>query len=136
MLWRRLSWVPIKVLNKTREKVLASHADQATSFGSRFMGLMGKKDLPFGAGLHIAPCNSIHTFFMKIPIDAVFLDKELKVVKVCSAMVPWRISSVVFRAHSVLELPSGTSFASGTVEGDQLIFDATEHSLTGENRVA
>ncbi len=126
----------IKVLNQTREKVLASHGNVARSFMSRFLGLMGKKELPFGAGLHIAPCNSIHTFFMKIPIDAVFLDKQLKVVKVCSAMVPWRISSVYWGAHSVLELPSGTSFASGTVEGDQLVFEAMEVPLTAETPVA
>ena len=136
MLWRRLSRVAIKVLNQTREKVLASHGDVASTFASRFMGLMGKKDLPFGAALHISPCNSIHTFFMKIPIDAVFLDKQLKVVKVCSAMVPWRISSVYWSAHSVLELPSGTSSASGTVEGDQLVFEAVELPLTGDRPVA
>lgn len=126
----------IRVVNQTRDKVLASHGKEATSFADRLMGLMGKKDLPFGAALHIAPCNSIHTFFMKIPIDAVFLDKQLKVVKVCSAMVPWRISSIYFGAHSVLELPSGTSLASGTVEGDQLVFQPAEVPLTGESPVA
>lgn len=126
----------IKVLNQTRDKLLASQANVATSFSARFLGLMGKKELPFGAALHIIPCNSIHTFFMKIPIDAVFLDKGLKVVKVCSAMGPWRVSSIYFHAHSVLELPSGTSLASGTREGDQLVFEAAEVPLTGENRVA
>ncbi|MBS1152366.1 MAG: hypothetical protein H6Q89_4064 [Myxococcaceae bacterium] len=126
----------IKVLNQTRDKVLASQGKVAASFAARFVGLMGKKDLPFGAALHITPCNSIHTFFMKIPIDAVFLDKQLKVVKVCTAMAPWRISSIYWGAHSVLELPSGTSLASGTVEGDQLVFEAVELPLTGENPVA
>lgn len=128
--------MPIRVVNQTRDKVLASHGSIATSFGERLLGLMGKKDLPFGAALHIAPCNSIHTFFMKIPIDAVFLDKQLKVVKVCSAMVPWRVSSIYFGAHSVLELPSGTTLASGTVEGDQLVFQPAEVPLTGEKPVA
>ncbi len=123
--------MPIKVVNQTREKLLASQGLVADTFVRRFVGLMGKKDLPFGSALHISPCNSIHTFFMKIPIDAVFLDKQLKVVKVCSAMVPWRISSIYFGAHSVLELPSGTSSASGTVEGDQLAFEPIELPLTG-----
>ena len=126
----------IKVVNQTREKVLASHGNVADTFASRFMGLMGKKELPFGAALHISPCNSIHTFFMKIPIDAVFLDKQLKVVKVCGAMVPWRVSSIYLSAHSVLELPSGTSSASGTVEGDQLVFQPAELPLTGDGPVA
>lgn len=111
-----------KVTNVTRGKLLADHSAEARTFGSRFIGLMGRKELPFGDGLHIVPCNSIHTFFMKIPIDAVFLDKENKVVKVLHAMVPWRLSSLYLGAHSVLELPSGTSAASGTAEGDQLEF--------------
>ena len=125
-----------QVKNQTRDKVLASRAIEAKSFASRFIGLMGKKDLPFGEGLHISPCNSIHTFFMKIPIDAVFLDKQLKVVKVCSAMVPWRVSNIYWGAHSVLELPAGTTSASGTAEGDQLSFDAGEVPLTGGKPVA
>ena len=136
MLSRKLSRVRIKVVNQTRDKVLASHADVATSFASRLVGLMGRRALAFGDGLHIAPCNSIHTFLMKIPIDAVFLDKQLKVVKVCGAMVPWRISSLVWGADSVLELPAGTCFASGTLEGDQLVFASLEVPLTGENTVA
>jgi uncharacterized membrane protein (UPF0127 family) len=113
-----------RVTNVTKGKLLADRAEEAKSFASRFLGLMGKKELPFGAGLHIVPCNSIHTFFMRIPIDALFLDKELKVVKLLPAMVPWRVSSLYFGAHSVLELPSGTSHASGTAEGDQLAFEA------------
>ena len=128
--------MPFTVRNQTRDKLLAARATEATTFAARFMGLMGKKELPFGEALHIAPCNSIHTFFMKIPIDAVFLDKELKVVKVCSAMVPWRISNVYWAAHSVLELPAGTTSASGTREGDQLDFGRAELPLTGENPVA
>ena len=122
--------------NQTRDKILASRAAEARTFAARFIGLMGKAQLPFGEALHIAPCNSIHTFFMKIPIDAVFLDKQLKVVKVCGAMVPWRISKVFWSAHSVLELPAGTTSASGTIEGDQLVFGPMELPLTGEKPVA
>lgn len=125
-----------RVLNQTRQKILASQAEEATGFGARFLGLMGRKELPFGAGLHIAPCNSIHTFFMRITIDALFLDKTLKVVKVCGAMVPWRISSIYWNAHSVLELPAGSGFASGTHEGDQLVFEPYELPLTAESPVA
>lgn len=128
--------MPFTVRNQTRNNVLASRATEATSFTARFIGLLGKKELPFGEALHIKPCNSIHTFFMKIPIDALFLDRQLKVVKVCGAMVPWRISSVYWSAHSVLELPAGTASASGTTEGDQLVLEAGELPLTGEKPVA
>ena len=112
--------MPFTVRNVTKDKLLATQAEEARSFGARFMGLMGKTELPFGHGLHIVPCNSIHTFFMRIAIDALFLDRELKIVKLFSSLPPWRATSVYFAAHSVLELPSGTVAASGTSEGDLL----------------
>ena len=110
------------VRNATKDKVLATRAAEARDFGDRLVGLMGQRELPVGHGLHIVPCNSIHTFFMRIPIDALFLDKQGKVVKLLGALVPWRMTSVYFDAHSVLELPAGVAAASGTDEGDQLEF--------------
>ena len=117
--------MPIQVLNKTRGKVLATHAVEATGFYERFLGLMGRKELPFGEGLHIVPCNSIHTFFMRIPIDALFLDASGKVSKAYPALPPWRVTGVYFKVRSVLELPAGTVAGSGTVEGDELAFERT-----------
>lgn len=118
--------MPFKVRNLTRDKLLADRAEEARSFSERLVGLMGKRELPFGAGLHIVPCNGIHTFFMRIAIDALFLDRSLKVVKLFRSLPPWRATNVYFTAHSVLELPSGTVAASGTSEGDQL--ELTESS--------
>jgi uncharacterized membrane protein (UPF0127 family) len=111
-----------RVMNLTRNTPLAAQASRADTFGARFKGLMGVAELPLGYGLHIAPCNSIHTFFMKIPIDVVFLDAAGQVVEVCHAMPPWRMSKVFFGAKSVLELPAGTAAASGTERGDRLEF--------------
>lgn len=121
--------MPFTVRNVTKDKLLATQAEEARSFGARFMGLMGKTELPFGHGLHIVPCNSIHTFFMRIAIDALFLDRELKVVKVFASLPPWRATSVYFATHSVLELPSGTVAASGTREGDQLALSPNSANL-------
>ena len=112
-----------RVMNLTRNTPLADEAARADTFTSRFKGLMGVADLPVGHGLHIAPCNSIHTFFMKIPIDAVFLDASMQVVDICHAMPPWRMSKVYFGAKSVLELPAGTAAASQTQAGDKLSFE-------------
>ncbi|ADO73972.1 DUF192 domain-containing protein [Stigmatella aurantiaca] len=112
-----------KVTNLTRGKLLADRAERAASFVDRFIGLMGRRSLGFGEGMHIVPCNSIHTFFMRIPIDVAFLDPEGTVVKQLLAMPPWRVSSICFKAHSVLELPAGTLSASGTGEGDRLSFE-------------
>jgi hypothetical protein len=112
-----------KVNNVTRGRLLADRAERALSFKDRFMGLMGRRSLAFGEGMHIAPCNSIHTFFMRIPIDVAFLDPEGLIIKQIRAMPPWRVSSVYFKAHSVLELPAGTLAASETQEGDRLSFE-------------
>ena len=112
-----------RVMNVTRNTLLADGAARADSFLSRFKGLMGVEQLPLGEGLHIAPCNSIHTFFMKIPIDAVFLDAQSQVVDICHAIAPWRVSKVYFGAKSVLELPAGTAAAAQTQAGDRLSFE-------------
>jgi uncharacterized membrane protein (UPF0127 family) len=95
----------------------------AESFLPRLIGLMGRAQLPPGEGLHIVPCNSIHTFFMRFPIDIAFLTEQGAVVKTLHALRPWRASAIYFKAHSVLELPAGTLQATQTQEGDTLVFE-------------
>ncbi|MBZ4412967.1 DUF192 domain-containing protein [Myxococcus sp. MISCRS1] len=112
-----------KVTNETRQRPLADRAEKATSFAHRFKGLMGRTELAVGEGLHIQPCNSIHTFFMRIPIDVAFLDAQGRIVKQMMALPPWRATSVYLQARSVLELPAGVLAASGTQEGDRLSFE-------------
>lgn len=116
----------LRAINQTRDKLLAAHVDEAKRAMERLRGLLGRGELKMGEGLHIDPCNSIHTFFMSFAIDALFLDRTGKVVKVVPALPPWRATRVHFGARSVLELPAGVAFASGTVEGDQLIFEPAE----------
>ncbi len=113
----------LRVTNVTKGVLLAERAVRAESFVERFVGLMGRRDLPMGAGLLLEPCNSIHTFFMRIPIDVLFLSKELEILKLIPAMVPWRTSSILWKARSVLELPAGVIHASGTAVGERLSFD-------------
>ncbi len=113
----------LRVTNETRGRILAERAQEATGFWSRFRGLMGREDLPTGEGLWIDPCDSIHMFFMRFPIDVVFLARDLRVVKVVHALPPWRVTRIYRAARSVLELPAGIAEASGTTEGDQLRFD-------------
>lgn len=112
-----------RVRNDTRGAVLGDKVHEARGFADRLVGLMGRKELPFGAGLHLVPCNSIHTFFMRIAIDVAFLDAERRIVRALPALPPWRASSIYFKAKSVLELPAGVFAGSGTVEGDQLQFE-------------
>lgn len=70
--------------------VLGVDAEVAETFAQRAKGLIGRRGLKPGTGLLITRCNCIHTFFMKFPIDAVFLDREGKVVKTVRGIPPWR----------------------------------------------
>ncbi len=113
----------LKVSNATRGKLLADRAEEATSFARRFVGLMGRRRFELGEGLHIVPCNGIHTFFMRISIDALFLDEHGAVIKAFRALPPWRVTGVYFNVRSVLELPAGVIAGSGTQEGDRIVFE-------------
>jgi uncharacterized protein len=86
----------------------------------RFMGLMGRRELPAGAGLYLRPCSSIHMFFMRFPIDVAFIDNDHRVVRVYHGLRPWRMSRVVRRAKAAIELPSGTLAQAGVDVGDVL----------------
>ncbi len=110
---------PQQVLNVTRGTVLAMRLEAAHTGPSRRKGLLGREGLESGEGLWIAPCESVHTFFMKFPIDLVYLDRKHTVKKVRSKVGPWRLSGCL-RAHSVLELPAGTIGATSTQRGDTL----------------
>jgi len=81
---------------------------------------MGVSSLQKGDGLLIIPGNSIHTHFMRFPIDVLYLDKTWRVVAIDENMKPWRIGRIHRNAHSVLELPAGMVAATDTQVGDQL----------------
>lgn len=76
----------------------------ALSFFSRFMGLMGKQGLPLGQGMLFPKCNSIHTFFMRFPIDVIFADKKGNVVAIHPALKPWRMTWPKRQAFAAIEL--------------------------------
>ena len=107
------------VRNLTRNTLLADAAEVADTPAKRRTGLLKHDRLEPGHGLWIIPCESVHSFFMKFTIDLVYLDRQKKVRKVRSRMVPWRISACL-TAHSILELPAGTVEGTGTQAGDQL----------------
>ncbi len=107
------------IRNQTRQTVLADAAELADTSEKRRRGLLKHTSLAPGEGLWIAPCESVHTFFMKFPIDLVYLDKKLKVKKVRHAVPAWRLSACL-SAHSVLELPAGAAALAKTQVGDVL----------------
>jgi uncharacterized membrane protein (UPF0127 family) len=105
------------IRNATRNTVLGDRIDVADTGPKRRTGLLKHTGLEPGAGLWIVPCEGVHTFFMRFPIDIVYFDRQHVVRKTVHAVGPWRFS-LCLRAHSVLELPAGTIEATGTREGD------------------
>ena len=92
----------------------------AGSFARRFLGLMGAADLPAGEGMLFPRTSSVHTHFMRFPIDVVFLDDERRVAAIRPALKPWRMASAK-GARSVLELRAGECARLGVAEGEVLV---------------
>ncbi|MGG3468009.1 DUF192 domain-containing protein [Neobacillus pocheonensis] len=92
----------------------------ADSFFKRLKGLMFRKDQLVEEGLWIVPCNSIHMCFMHFDIDAVFLNKDGKIVKMVEKLKPWKFVKPVRNAYSVIELPAGAITKLGLKQGETL----------------
>ena len=88
----------------------------------RMKGLLARRNLPHGEGLLLQPAGSIHTFFMRFPIDAVFLDGERRVLKVAPELRPWRTAAAK-RARAVLELGAGETARLNVKPGDVLTLE-------------
>ena len=105
--------------NKTKNTVIAREIIAADNFKSRLAGLLGKSGLGEEEGLLITPCAQVHTFFMRFPIDALFLDRGFRVLRAVENMKPWKVSPWVMGAHFVLELKAGK--LSGAVEKGDIV---------------
>ncbi len=110
----------VRVINTTRAAVLAERAGLADSLVTRTVGLMGQATLPAGAGLVLDPCTSIHMFFMRFAIDALYVAQDGAVLRVVPHLRPWRLGPIVLRARYVVELPAGTAARTVTQAGDRL----------------
>ena len=105
---------------KEKELIICKKIKKAESIEDRMIGLMFRKSIHEGFdGLLLNPCKSIHTFFMRFPIDVLFLNRELKVVKIIKNLKPWRITGLYFRADQVLEMSIG-SIPESLKIGDEL----------------
>lgn len=107
-------------LRRENGDVVVDECAVADSPGSRLRGLLGRSELRPGEGLLLRPASAIHTCFMRFPIDAVFLDRELRVVGIADDVRPWR-TAARRGAKAVLELPSGESARRGLSVGDRLV---------------
>ena len=112
----------LQATNTSRGRPLATSGRRAANPWTRFVGLLGRGRLATGEGLQLVPCSSVHTWFMRFPIDVVYLDRSDRVIKVVLALRPFRFSWGR-GAHSALELPPGTVAATGTAVGDTITFE-------------
>jgi hypothetical protein len=103
---------------KEKKQILGS-VHPATGFIERFIGLLGKKSIPPGYAMYFPDCNSIHTYFMKMPIDVIMLDSGGKIVFVRENMAPWK-TAVCLKAKTTLEMKAGEIRRMGLKVEDQL----------------
>lgn len=108
-----------KLIHGPTGGVLVERLEIARSTRDRMRGLLGRDSLPSGGGMLIERCSSIHTFFMKFPIDVIFLDRDGAARKVVADLGPWRLASA-WGAQDVVELPAGTLSRMPVCPGDAL----------------
>ncbi len=111
----------VRVANATRGTVVAERCRVATSLVDRMVGLLRSPEPRPGEGLLIEQTSSIHMWFMRYAIDAVFFDRDGRVTKVVRGLRPWRVVPWAPGARDCLELPTGAVDASATQPGDRLL---------------
>lgn len=110
------------VRNVTRGTQLGEAIQRAATPSARRTGLLKHAALAPGEGIWIVPCEAVHTFFMKFPIDVIYLNRNKTVRKLVPNMAPWRMSCCI-PAHSVLELAANEISRTLTTVGDKLEFE-------------
>ncbi len=114
----------VRVVNQTRGEVLGESAELADNYWTRFLGLMGRRELPAGTGLVLKPGGGIHMWFMRIPLDVVHVDKADRVTHVLRGIKPWRFGPLFVGNKVAIELPVGA--AESTQVGDLIDIDQTQ----------
>jgi len=110
---------PGRLMNARTGQAVAEAVELAVTSASRRRGLLGRDGLEPGAALVIAPCNSIHMFFMRFAIDVVYVDRAGRVRKIVRGLRPWRISAAM-SAYAVIELGAGSLDGCDIERGDRL----------------
>jgi len=110
----------VRVVNQMRGTTVGESVELASTSLTRLFGLLGRRGVEAGGGLWIMPSSGVHTVGMRFPIDVVGLDKNLRVIKVWHNLVPYRVTSVSMKMHSVIELAAGQIRESSTEVGDVL----------------
>lgn len=113
----------MRLLNKTKNTCLAQDVIMARTFFARAKGLLGRRQFKGPQAIVLKPCSSIHTFFMRFPIDVIFIDRDNKVIGAISSIRPFRLSPIFFNSRFAIELPSGTLKSTSTQAGDTVLLE-------------
>jgi uncharacterized protein len=111
------------VRNASRDTVIGEAIEVAETASQKVKGLLGRDGLEEGQGLLFKGAGSLHTLFMRFPIDIIYTDKKGKVVKLAEAVRPFKLVAAPLRCDYAIELPAGAIPASKTQTGDQLEFE-------------
>jgi uncharacterized membrane protein (UPF0127 family) len=112
----------MRAMNLTAGEQIAGNITVARSLRARMKGLLGKKEMAEEEGMLIQPCKGIHTFGMQFAIDAIFFDRNNRVVAIWRGLPPNRLTPFYFRAVGVLELPAGALDRISAKVGDEVGF--------------
>ncbi|MGA2602867.1 MAG: DUF192 domain-containing protein [Verrucomicrobiia bacterium] len=123
------------LVNATQKTVVSDRCHFANTVLKRMVGLLNRGRFDRGEGLLLDRCYGIHTFGMRFPIDVLFLDKDLHVIRAIKALPPYRTCAVKKSVY-VLEVPVGAIDASRTEEGDQIQIRTANNDATTSVRVA
>jgi hypothetical protein len=119
---------PTQLVNARTGSVVATAIEAAFDSATRRRGLLGRHDLPPGLGLVLAPCNAIHTCWMRFPIDVIFVTRDGVVTKTVERLAAWRVAGS-FSAFATIEVRAGSVAARGLTVGDHLAFQPAEVSV-------
>jgi uncharacterized membrane protein (UPF0127 family) len=103
-------------------EVVASRVVRATGFLERLVGLLGRTALSEEDGLWLEPCDGVHTFFMRFPIDVAVLDSHGRVLRCIDALPPWRVTRLHSGGRVCVEFAAGTLARRRVRPGDHLLF--------------
>ena len=109
-------------------EIVATRIRTAFDSQSRRQGLLGRTGLEAGEVLIIAPCNAVHTCFMRFPLDLAFVTRDGRIVKVREHVAPWR-AAIAWRAYAVVEAAAGSLGPLGVRPGEALVVSEPDELL-------
>ena len=120
------------LVNERTGSIVAQIVEVALDSRSRRRGLLGRTALPERHALVIAPCSAVHTWFMRFPIDVLFVARDGRVVKIVNRIGAWRMTASL-GAFAAIELPAGTLRRGGWARGDRVIVQSTSKETTASS---